>query len=240
MKNSTLLISFLAYSLFFPMIVKGQVSAYNPFVCGKSSIKDIDLQTYKTVLIGTQCWMKENLRVTRYGDGTQIPLDGSGSTTGNGTGETWSTRNNGARTVYAHNPNNLMIYGYLYNWYVLSNKYKLCPKGWHVPTDSEWATLISFLSGEPVAGGKLKATGTTLWLNPNAGAVNSSGFSALPGGYRKDDGNFNSISSNAFFWSATERSNVTAWNYYMDYNSSFVNKFNADKKIGAYVRCLMD
>jgi uncharacterized protein (TIGR02145 family) len=204
-------------------------------------VQDIDGNTYNTVQIGTQCWTKENLRVTKYRDGTVIPLDESGGTTGNGTGQTWGNRNTGARTVYGHSAANLATYGYLYNWYTVNDIKGLCPSGWHVPSDSDWTTLTTYLGGESVAGGKMKVTGTTYWNNPNTGATNESGFSALPGGYRFIDGSFNYFRNNAFFWSATEYGNNNAWIRSLNNEYGNVDRYNYfSKHIGFAVRCLRD
>ena len=212
---------------------------------GTPTVKDIDGNTYTTVQIGTQCWTKENLRVTKYRDGSVIPLDESGGTTGGGTGQTWRSRTTGARTVYGHSTGNLATYGYLYNWFTVADTKGLCPSGWHVPSDSEWTTLTNYLGGYGVAGGKMKTTGTTNWNSPNTGATNESGFSALPGGYRYDGGSFYNIRVFAWFWSATESDNFFAWNRDLDFINGGVNRSipfdsNYNKDVGASVRCLKD
>ena len=209
---------------------------------GAPTVKDIDGNTYNTVQIGTQCWTKENLRVSKYRDGSIIPLDESGGTAGSGTGQTWSSRTTGARTVYGHNATNLATYGYLYNWYAVADSKGLCPSGWHVPSDSEWTNLTNYLGGISVAGGKMKSTGTTIWNSPNTGATNESGFSALPGGCRYEGGSFNSIRFNAFFWSATEDATFKgAWNQDLEYFSGYVYRGNGTTKQDGYsVRCLKD
>ena len=209
---------------------------------GTPTVKDIDGNTYNTVQIGTQCWTKENLRVTKYRDGSVIPLDESGGTAGNGTGQTWSSRTTGARTVYGHNATNLATYGYLYNWYTVGDNKGLCPIGWHVPSDSEWTTLTTSLGGESVSGGKMKSIGISIWDSPNEGATNISGFSALPVGNRGSDGNFSRNRLMAFLWSATE--DASTYNYYLIrhlfYQSSIMNRNNTSNSEGASVRCLKD
>jgi uncharacterized protein (TIGR02145 family) len=204
------------------------------------------------VQIGTQCWTKENLRVTKYSDGTSIPLDNSGGTTGDGSGQTWRSRTIGARTIYEHSASNLTTYGFLYNWYAAkgiattgSTSYKnLCPAGWHVPSDGEWSILTTHLGGENVAGGKMKSTGTTLWTSPNTGATNESGFTGLPGGCRNNDGSFYGIGNNAFFWTVTEISfDNYAWFRVLYINNGFVKRDFSSvnfKEIGFSVRCLRD
>jgi uncharacterized protein (TIGR02145 family) len=208
---------------------------------GTPTVKDIDGNTYNTVQIGTQCWTKENLRVTKYRDGTVIPLDESGGTNGDGTGQTWSSRTTGARTVYGHSTANLATYGYLYNWYATTETKGLCPTGWHTPTDGEWTTLIVYLGGVDVAGGKLKSIGTAYWNNPNTGSTNESGFSAFPGGVRGSDGSFFNNKLNALYWSITEIYNNYAWNCFLNYNLSSVLRGNGYfKSFGASIRCLKD
>ena len=105
---------------------------------GLATVTDVDNNVYNTVLIGTQCWMASNLRVTKYNNGTLIPLDNSGGSTGDVSPETWTTRTSGALTVYAHNATNLATYGYLYNWYAAKDTREICPAGWHVPSNAEW------------------------------------------------------------------------------------------------------
>ena len=210
---------------------------------GLATVTDVDNNSYNTVLIGTQCWMASNLRVTKYNNGTLIPLDNSGGSTGDGSTETWTARTSGALTVYAHSNGNLITYGYLYNWYAATDSREICPTGWHVPSDAEWTTLTTFLGGLTLAGGKMKSTGTTYWTSPNTGADNLSGFSALPGGYRNLDGSFNWIRGSTVFWSANEyyfNFKVNAWYRSLSYLNDDVNKYYSLKPFGASVRCLRD
>ena len=188
----------------------------------------------------------------RYNNGTAIPFDATGGS--GGSSSTWQNLEIGAHTIYAHDsvatPSNLTKYGYLYNWYAAKGIYtngtilpndtlNICPSGWHVPTDTEWTTLTTELEGESVAGGKMKSIGTAYWSSQSAGTDNSSGFSALPGGYRSSFGSFGSVFF-AFFWSATEIDSFSAWNRGL--NNDFSNVFrNYNKKaVGASVRCLRD
>lgn len=210
------------------------------FTCGTSIVSDIDGNAYNTVAIGTQCWTKENLKVTKYNDGTDIPLDASGGLDGITGGENWSTRIAGAYTIYANQSNtgtNASNYGYLYNWYAVNDSKKLCPAGWHEPTIGEWTTLETALGGSTVAGGKLKST-TSLWFSPNIGADNSSGFTANPGGKRDSNGGFSGFT--ASFWSATEFPSLYA--EYLQLFSGGGNVFKSfdPKLVGASVRCLKD
>ncbi|MBG0861139.1 MAG: T9SS type A sorting domain-containing protein [Bacteroidales bacterium] len=139
---------------------------------------DGDNNNYPVVVIGTQTWMAENLKTTKYNDGTSVP------------GYCWNN----------YDINNKNIYGALYSFNVV-NTGKLCPTGWRVPSHSEWGELVSYLGGS--AGGKMKETGTTHWNSPNTGATNESGFTALPGGARDLDMIFYPIGHSAWFWSST-------------------------------------
>ena len=133
---------------------------------------DIDGNVYHTVTIGTQIWMVENLKTTRYNDGSPIPFVTDSSS--------WSNLTTPGYCWYNNDTTNKNTYGALYNWFAV-NTGKLAPTGWHVPTDDEWTTLTTYLGGESIAGGKLKETGTTHWRTPNAGATNEIGFTASSG-----------------------------------------------------------
>jgi len=228
------------------------VPAFSP--CG-APISDIDGNIYNTVLIGAQCWTKENLRVRKYNNGRSIPFDATGGS--GGSSSTWNNLTIGAHTIYANDstnttPSNRTKYGYLYNWYAAKGIYttgtitstdtlNICPSGWHVPTDTEWTTLTTELGGESVAGGKLKSVGTVFyWNSPNTEATNLSGFSALPGGSRIKDGSFNNLSNSAVFWRATEVNLNNAWSSRLDYNSDDVFRISYEKQLGASIRCLKD
>ena len=198
-----------------------------------TTVTDIDGNVYNTVTIGTQVWMLENLKVTKLNDGTAIPLVTDGTAWANLTtpGFCWYDNN---EATYKN------TYGALYNWYTV-NTGKLCPTGWHVPTDAEWTTLTSYLGGESVAGGKLKEEGTTHWQSPNTGATNSSGLTALPGGYRSgSDGYFYNFGSNGYWWSSSAYSSSDAWRWRLYYNYSYVDRSNFSKRLGYSVRCLKD
>jgi len=192
------------------------VTPVAPPACGSiTSVSDVDGNPYETVSIGTQCWMKSNLKVTRYNDGTVI---------GDSTLSTWGTAAIGARTEYIGFGTipvggYVGTYGYLYNWYAAKGIYttgvmtstdtlNICPLSWHVPTKDEMATLLTYLGGPTMAGGKMKSIGTAYWSSVNTGATNESGFSALPGGERTS-----SMGFFAYFWTSTV-SEVTPLNIY--------------------------
>ena len=226
------------------------------FTCGTSTISDIDGNVYETVSIGTQCWTKTNLEVTKYNDGTDIPLDANGNSPGFST--IWAGLRIGSYTIYgneASSGTNATNYGFLYNWYAAkgivtagSTTYKnLCPTGYHVPTDAEWSTLTTFLSGssalqQSVAAGKMKQIGFTLWNTPNTGADNTSGFTALPGGSRAENGTFGDIRDFAVFWSATrlDTNPNFAFRRLLSNNSDQVTRTTDFIERGLSVRCLKD
>lgn len=161
-----------------------------------ATVTDIDGNVYHTVKIGSQGWLKENLRVTHYNNGDEIP-----NVTDNWT---WGSSTSGACCDYENKPDYSSTYGKIYNGYAVIDERKICPEGWHVPTDDEWTALTNSLGGDGVAGGKLKETGTTHWVDPNVGATDAVGFSAVPGGYRQSyDGDFDELGTNANHWSST-------------------------------------
>jgi len=204
-------------------------------------VKDIDGNTYNTVQIGTQCWTKENLRVSKYKDGTLIPFDESGGTTGDSLNETWS-RIADARAVYGNNSQNITTYGYLYNWYSVENPKGICPSGWHVPSGLEWSELIKFLGGEEIAGTRLKSSGTPFLKFPNENATNESGFSGLLGGYRDIDGRFINIGYYSMFWDGPTGGSYKIDNNYIMYHGDSYLYIGYDnfKSVGASVRCIKD
>ena len=147
-------------------------------------ITDVDGNVYTAVSIGTQVWMVENLKTTKYSNGDLI---------GTTTPATFDISAEAApkyQWAYAGFEDNVFRYGRLYTWWAVTDIRGVCPTGWHVPTEDDWTALTTYLGGEDVAGGKLKEAGTTHWWAPNEGATNSSGFTALPGGDRYDNGSF--------------------------------------------------
>lgn len=199
-------------------------------------IKDIDGNTYKTVTIGTQTWMAENLNVSKYNDGTSIP---------NVTDSLqWSKLTTGAWCNYNNIDSLGKIYGKLYNWYAVSsttngNK-NVCPSGWHVPTDSEWTVLASYLGGENIAGGLMKEIGLSKWDTPNVDATNTSKFTAIPGGYKFENGNFLNIKKYGYWWSSTESDTYDSFNYILREEISDLDRDDINKKNGFSIRCLKD
>jgi len=201
---------------------------------GMPTETDYNGNVYNTVQIGTQCWMKENLRARNYRNGTPIPNITSNSTWGSLSTDAMCWYNNDSVTYAA-------TYGALYNWYAVDNPNGLCPTGWHVPTDAEWTILTDFLGGLSVVGGPLKETGTTHWNTPNTGATNSSGFTALPGGCRNySTGSFDYIGGSGYWWSSSAYSSTGAWNRVLLYDDSGVYGVSLTKRLGFSVRCVRD
>jgi uncharacterized protein (TIGR02145 family) len=200
-------------------------------------ISDIDGNEYHTIIIGNQEWMVENLKTTQYNDGTPIPLITESSE--------WKSMSSPGYCWYENDDTTYKnTYGALYNWYAV-NTDKLCPTGWHVPTEEEWTNLNDSLGGKDVAGGKMKSIGTIEigdgeWFSPNTDATNEVGFSALPGGGRYFNGNFGWMGHYGTCWSSTESSSSSAWSRYVKYNSGSLSREAYDKKTGYSVRCIRD
>jgi len=196
-----------------------------------TTITDYDNNVYRIVTIGTQRWMAENLRTTKYNDGTSIPniKEDVNWASLNTPGYCWY---NNDSITYSN------LYGALYNWHTVNTK-KLCPTGWHVPTDIEWTTLTTFLDGLAIAGGKLKEVGITHWQSPNTGATDSVNFKALPGGLRANSATFEGLGIFTFWWSSISYG-ADAWFRNVYYNNTAIGRDNYDKQFGFYVRCLSD
>lgn len=209
------------------------------FECGISTVTDVDGNVYNTVLIGDQCWMAENLKVTRYNNETPITYPGEDNSA-------WENNTEGAYAWYNNDYDTYgSVYGALYNWHAVNNESNLCPTDWNVPSDEDWTTLVNYLGVSSVAGGKMKTTGTIevgdgLWYEPNEGATNESGFSGLPGGFRNVSGEFANIGLWANWWSSTEHLDLHAWARWLIYNSSDVDRSNWNKQVGFSVRCFRD
>jgi uncharacterized protein (TIGR02145 family) len=213
------------------------------------TVTDIDGNTYKTIEIGSkkgasgldgtgdikaaQVWMAENLRSTKYNDGTDIPL-----VTGN---SEWTSLGSPAYCWYDNDAvSNKETYGALYNWYAVGTG-KLCPDGWHIPTDNEWKTLTTSSGWESTTGGKMMETGTLHWVTTSAEITNEYGFTALPGGYRHDElGTFDYRGYKGYFWSSTEASSISAWHREFTTAAIYILRYNYGMKTGFSVRCIKD
>jgi uncharacterized protein (TIGR02145 family) len=196
-------------------------------------VSDADDNIYRTVKIGDQIWMAENLKATHFNNGTAILEEQDAAN--------WIALTGPAYCWYANDEaTNKPLYGALYNWFAASAG-NLCPTGWRVASDEDWTTLTTGLGGESVAGGKLKEAGTTHWLAPNTGADNSSGFTALPGGYRyRLDGIFADAGKLSYWWTSTEYTFDTEKGFYREMfnDQASVARDGAFKTAGKYVRCI--
>lgn len=170
---------------------------------GYGTVTDIDNNIYITATIGSQVWMVENLKTTKYKNGGSIPNITS----------LWGSLQNGAYCCYSNNIANKNIYGALYNFFAV-NTGNLAPNGWHVPTNDEWLILINYLGGYTVAGGKMKEAGFSHWASPNTNATNESGFKGLPGGSLSEFNDFYGINTDGNFWSSSSYNGAYA--YYVD------------------------
>ena len=201
-----------------------------------------DGQEYSVVLIGNQLWMAENLKATKFNDGTDIPLVENIDDWTNLSTPGYCWYNNDFETYGT-------VYGGLYNWYAV-NTGKLSPEGWHVPSDEEWHTLILTLDPDPIygeygpvseiAGGKLKEIGTDHWLSPNEGATDEFGFTALGADARYLYRENYFIGVHAHWWSSTEYSEDEAWIWWLINDLPWVYRISPDKRYGLSVRCIKD
>jgi uncharacterized protein (TIGR02145 family) len=194
------------------------------------TVTDIDGNLYHTVKIGTQIWMVENLKTTKLNDGTAITFSLSE--------QTWSDLTTPGYSLVAYEGSE-NLYGYFYNWYAV-NTGKLAPTGWHVPNNTDFETLINYLGGSEVAGGKLKEAGTEHWNSPNTGATNSSGFTALPGGYMSQSGTRYSFGEFGEWWSATQTSNQNGSLMNITFGGNRADIGSSPPKFGFNIRCLKD
>ncbi|MEI7597524.1 MAG: fibrobacter succinogenes major paralogous domain-containing protein [Bacteroidota bacterium] len=243
LKNNKWHFSFIAIALVFALSIsckkedsKNNTNTNNPNVIAPpdATITDGEGNTYKTVVIGTQTWMAENLKVTKYRNGDSI------GTTYPATKNTHSETSPKFQWAYNGVDNNAATYGRLYTWYTITDSRNVCPAGWHVPTDAEWTMLEYFLGGDSIAGGKLKEVGTAHWLSPNIGATNETGFTALPGGGRNYFGPFYYVGDYGGWWSTTEYDTTNAWCCTLSTNSTGISRGYDDKKAGFSVRCVKD
>lgn len=192
--------------------------------------QDADLNNYTTVTIGTQTWMAENLKTTKYRNGEVIPNIPENNL--------WIALTTGAWRDYNNNATNSDKYGHLYNWFVVSNPLNIAPQGWHVPTDSEFTKLADYLGGSSVAGDKLKST--TNWYSYTPGTSNESGFTALAGGACDGTGAFNGLEQTGLWWTSSQSSDIFSWDWELTCNSAEFKRTYGSFIDGFSVRCIKD
>jgi uncharacterized protein (TIGR02145 family) len=223
--NLSLLIALPLFFLVFCSKDKGTNSPSN-------ILRDIDGNRYKTVIIGNQVWMAENLKVTHYRNGRTIPnVPDAGA---------WRGLATGAYCGYNNDTSNVAIYGRLYNWYAVNDSSNIAPTGWHVPSDTEWQILVDYLGGESIAGGTMKEAGMDHWVSPNIGATNESGFTALPGGQRSANADFLEMPRGGYFWSSTGSIGSPAWFRLLHFSNPTVARLNYSHLLGLSIRCVKD
>ena len=199
----------------------------------QATVKDIDGNVYKTIRIGDQTWMAENLKTTHYSDGALIPIVPEQGA--------WSRLKTGALCWYENDPLSYKdVYGALYNSYAVADSRKLCPPGWHVPTIAEWQELEDYLGGRNEAGDKMKDVDSNLWKTPHPGANNSSGFAAVPAGGRGRMGSFGEKGRYATWWASTADSADFAWHWGLHPDQAATRSNPGHKASGFSVRCVKD
>jgi uncharacterized protein (TIGR02145 family) len=199
------------------------------------TISDFENNKYGTVNIGSQTWMAKNLQTTHFLNGDLIS-----TTTPSGLDIT-SEGSPNYQWSYGGENANLTVYGKLYTWYTITDSRKICPTGWHIPSDAEWTILENKLGGYAIAGSSLKEYGNSHWLSPyNIDGSNLSCFLGLPGGYRSQNGVFFLLQNNAYFWSSTESDASNSWARILDAGTRAVGRTGVIKKSGASVRCVKD
>lgn len=212
-----------------------------------TQVRDIDGNVYNTIKIGNQTWMVENLKTTKFKDGTTIPFVRADTS--------WSTSSSPGYCYYSNDSTKKDVYGNLYNWFAV-NSGKLAPIGWHVPSDAEWTTLENYLisnefnyDGTPITNKIAKSLAeTTEWNSSSVdGAIgndltknNKSGFSALPNGYRTNEGLFNGIGKYGVWWSVTSDSPDAIWGRGLFYNNASMGRDQYPRRFGFSIRCLKD
>ena len=216
-----------------------QINTGSPATCGASNVHnpaktygnmtDQQGNVYKTIVIGGQEWMAENLKTSIYRNGEDIANVTYGNQWGGLTTGAWCYHNNDSQYECP--------YGKLYNWFAVADPRGLCPSGWHLPSYSEWGTLTNSLNTN-IAGGKMKSTGLQYWLETNYNATNESGFSGLPGGWRFKD-TFEEINASGYWWSSTELGD-RGMSICMERHTDALRAPQFKKETGLSVRCVKD
>jgi uncharacterized protein (TIGR02145 family) len=197
------------------------------------TMTDQEGNIYRTIQIDTMTWMAENLRTSIYNDETKIPVIIDKEEWANATTDACCTYNN------TENVDTIATYGRLYNWFAVGTG-KLAPEGWHVATDKEWWALTKYYGDRPFAGGYLKEAGTDHWKEPNNGATNKSGFTALPSGCRFEDGQFSGMGQSFHCWRSEKYLDIYGINWYLTYASIFSAWAFHVQPTGFSVRCVKD
>ena len=209
----------------------GAENVHNPDLVYRS-MTDQEGNVYKTIVIGTQEWMAENLNTSLYRNGDAIPTNLDNTT--------WQNTTDGAWAYYDNDISYACPRGKLYNWFACTDARNLCPQGWHIPSDNDWTELTNYLGGDAIAGSKMKSSGTLYWLSSNTESDNSSGFSATSGGMRHRNGTYQLIGANGQWWSSTPFNSTSAWNRLLISGNINAEIIASRKEYGFSVRCLRD
>lgn len=201
-----------------------------------SAVTDIDGNVYKTITIGNQIWMDENLRTTHYRNGDPI------LTTIPDTLDYRAEAEPKYQFMYDGDVKNVTIYGRLYTWYAVTDRRNICPTGWHVPTIEEFKLLDDSLGGKMKAIGKLKEAGTEHWIGPNVEATNESGFNGLPAGWRAAKGSYGALGKYGHWWCSNRQTEEYAFRMFLSYNEAcYKNHLGSSDPQNAWsVRCVKD
>ncbi len=201
---------------------------------GAQFVTDIDGNTYNTITLGKQKWMKENLKTTHFNNGDLIETSALAISNDSTSVYQW---------CYNNDTLNIPTYGRLYTWYVVNDSRNVCPAGWHVPSDDERTYLANFLGGDTIAGNKMKETGTIHWSTTTISVTNSSDFTGLPGGLRGNSAAYTNINTLGNFWTSTpwgSNSFPRAYTYQLKSNSGALEQSIAVANCGLSVRCIQD
>ena len=227
-----------AYATTNKEIVYGERVSFTTLGGLSGTVTDIEGNVYRTVAIGEQVWMAENLRTTKYRNGDPIAFV---STSDNSYSSVWCNLTTGAYCIYYDNVDYYNTYGSLYNWWAVNDSRDIAPIGWHIPTVDEWRILVRNLGGENIAGGKLKEVGTVHWVESNVGATDSYGFTALPGGeLQAYDCSLVIINYLGFWWSSTSYDTENVYNFMLERGKSNAHIRNSEKIRGFSIRCIKD
>ncbi len=197
------------------------------------TISDVDGNVYRYIeMCDGKEWLIENLTVSKYRNGDDIPQVQDPAE--------WATLTTGAWCYYLNDSSYGTVFGKLYNWYAVNDSRGIAPQGWRVAAKEDWKELTDCLGGDNVAGGKLKEIGSSHWMTPNVGAVNTSGFSALPGGGRSSKGDFTMVDNLGIYWTETNYDELQAWIRHLSYSNTYVVEFYNDKRNGFSVRVVKE
>lgn len=239
--NLFLVMITMSFTLAFYSCTKDEINPSNPYN-GKSfaifnrdvtygTLTDQDGNEYKTIKIGTQTWMAENLRTTKYRNGENIQKATNSSV--------WSSISSGGYCNFNNTEDydTISTYGRLYNWYAVNDSRKIAPSGWHIPSDAEWTIMINYLGGELIAGGRLKMKESLIWMNLDPNITNESGFTAIRAGSREwYTGRYDYACG---FWSSTQADDqVSSWYRYLEIGYNGVMRYNPNKSYGFSIRCV--